>query len=201
VFSSPAIESIIGNVFDMLLKISKGVQMQDEELAVEGFPGYSVDVYGDVRNGYSRRVLTRSVNQQGVASVALVVERGSAQCRRSIALLVANAFLADSKYDCVYASDTPTPIHLDGDRMNCRVDNLMWRPRWFARQYHKERAVDPFPNWGRPFELLETGEVFAHPRECAVAYGLLEATNHGIYIALANKRHIFPTGQSFWWCD
>jgi hypothetical protein len=174
--------------------------MPDEQLDIDGFPDYSVDVYGDVWRSDGYR-LTTSLNQQGIPSVRLMLAGDPSAYRRSVSLLVAKTFLADSQYDTVRGGDTPTPIHLDGDRMNCRVDNLMWRPRWFARIYHKERIKDPFPNWKKPFELLETGEIFAHPKDCAVQYGLLEGTNQGIHIALVNKQHVFPTGQSFWWYD
>ena len=83
-----------------------------------------------------------------------------------------------------------TPIQLDGVRRNCRADNLMWRPRWFAIAFHKERRTEIYPNWRASFELVETGEVFEHPRECAMKYGVLE---NDVAVALANgHNHVFP---------
>ena len=157
---------------------------------IDEFPGYNVSEYGNVFGPNHDAPLTQTLNQQGIPTVGLV--RDHRQHRRSVPVLVANAFLPDPP-----RSDFITPIQLDGDRLNCCADNLLWRPRWFAIQYHRERRQDPFPNWRKPFELIETGEMFNHPQDCAVKYGLLEDGDFGIFIAMANKKGIFPTGFHF----
>src|SRR3954469_2297239 len=97
---------------------------------IQGFPGYSVSTLGRVRRDSSGRILRIKVNQYGVPYVGLMKEWDQKQ--RSLALLVARAFIMNT-------SDIfDTPINLDGDRFNCAVDNLMWRPRWFAVKYNQQ---------------------------------------------------------------
>lgn len=139
----------------------------EEWREVEDFPDYYVSTYGDVRSGISDRLLTQSLVQYNMPTVGLM--RDGRQYRRSTAILVAQAFLPPPERD-----DFNTPIHLDGYRVNCRADNLAWRPRWFAINYHNERKRPPFPNWKQRFLLVETGEVFDHPSEAATKYGILE---------------------------
>src|SRR5437764_79087 len=110
----------------------------DDWLPVEGFPGYSVNPLGQVMRNSTGRLLEPRLNQYEVAYVGLM--REWQQCIRSLPRLVARAFLPPP-------SDIfDTPIQLDGDPFNCRVDNLMWRPRWYAilykRQFH-ERYGNP----------------------------------------------------------
>lgn len=164
--------------------------MLEEWLPIDEFPGYYVSNYGRVRSEMSNRNLKWSPVQYGVPTVGLMKEDGGhlRQFRRSVPLLVARAFLPAP------VEPADTPIHLDGDRSNPRADNLAWRPRWFAVCYHKERAKDPYPNWTRDIVLLDTGEVFAHPRDAAMKYGELEID---IYKSVMNRRKIFPHGHTY----
>jgi hypothetical protein len=150
---------------------------------------YLLSTLGNVESRKTGQPITSSQNQQGVEKITLYQDKH--YLTMSVALLVAQTFLPDPPRD-----DFTTPIQLDGDRSNCRVDNLMWRPRWFAVRYHQERRNEPFPNWTRPFEIIDTNEVFYHPRDCAVIYGLLEGTDLGIHNAILNEKCIFPTGFS-----
>lgn len=165
--------------------------MVEERREVHGFPGYFVSMYGSVFGGYSGRELTRSYNQGGHPTVGM--DRDGRQYRRSVAPLVALAYLDPPEYDTSFGTDKI--IQLDGDRANCQADNLLWRPNWFARKYHQERRVEPYPNWKKEFELVQTGEIFAHPRDCAIRYGLLEKD---IQVSIMNQeRTTFPYGFSF----
>jgi hypothetical protein len=156
---------------------------------IDDFPGYSVSSLGNVVNNQSGHVLTRSVNQNQVLYVGLARDRQ--KCQRSVAVLVANAFLPEPK-----ESHFDTPTHLDGDRMNCYADNLVWRPRWFAIRFHRERLDPPFPNWRQAIRVVETGEVFPTPEECARKYGLLAKD---IHLAIMNEDFVFPTWFEFEW--
>src|SRR3954452_2344535 len=123
-----------------------------EWVPIRGFPGYSVNPLGQVRNDSTDRILNTRINQYGVPYVGMM--REFRQCIRSLPLLVATAFLPEPNeiFD--------TPINLDGDRSNCNVDNLMWRPRWYAIYYvnqFKERYVNPIE---APVRAVETEEVF-----------------------------------------
>lgn len=132
-----------------------------------GFPGYSISNLGRVRRDVSGRILHVKVNQYGIPYVGLM--RDSEQWQRSLALLVAKAFLPNP------TDFFDTPINLDGDRFNCEVDNLMWRPRWFAVRYNQQFTQDaPQRAQNTPIRAIETGEAFGSPMAAAQRYGLLE---------------------------
>lgn len=165
--------------------------MQEEWLPVEGFDDYVVSNYGYVKNALTDRVLSSSPVQYGMLTVAMV--KDGKQYRRSISGLVARAFLPDPARE-----DFNTPIHLDGDRQNCRVDNLLWRPRWFAVNYHLEWKHRPFAGFHSDIRLMETGEVFDTLREPAQKYGMLEREIHR---SLLQGTRVFPTGYTFIFLD
>lgn len=152
------------------------------------FPPYAVSTLGRVMNTDTDLIKTPMINQQGIPSVLLIQNR--AQRRKSVALLVANVFLEPDQ-----SSRFDTPINLDGDRLNCAVDNLMWRPRWFAMQYHAQfrRSRPPF-GFQSKVRLLETDEIFETPLDAAVKYGLLEKQ---IILAATNGTQVFPDWFSF----
>lgn len=159
---------------------------------VEGFPTYSVSTSGDVRNDRTGRLLHCTQNQSGVLHVGLM--RAQKQYRRSVALLVANAFLTDSGLGEGRAALFDTPINLDGDRTNNNVRNLMWRPRWFAvkynRQFHK-RYRFPIVT---PVKDVKSGEISEDSFAAAVRYGLLE---EDVVLSIANHTLTWPTYQEF----
>ena len=161
--------------------------MQEEWLPVEDNPDYVVSNYGYVKNSYSGKILSNSPVQNGMLTVAMVGDDG--QRRRSTAILVAKAFLQKPQRE-----DFNTPIHLDGDKANCRVDNLMWRPRWFAINYHLEKKHNPYRNFSHDICLLDTREVFDTLSEPSIKYGLLEKD---VYNSLNKGTRVFPMGFKF----
>lgn len=161
---------------------------EDEWVPVAGFPGYSVNPLGQVQRdrGATGRLLKPRVNQYGVPYVGLM--RNGRQYIRSLPRLVATAFLParNEIFD--------TPINLDGDRMNCHVDNLMWRPRWYAVRYvnqFKERYDNPID---APIRATETGEKFPNSLAAACRYGLLERE---VVLSILNRTLAWPTFQQF----
>lgn len=153
---------------------------------VVGFSDYEIHDTGAVRRSKTHRPVAPSINQQGNLYVGL--SRDLKQHKRSLALLVAMTYLdrpPNSRFD--------TPIHLDGDKMNCAADNLMWRPRHFAIKYHQQ-----FHNGRRGFTVpvyeVNTGETFPTSWEAAIKYGLID---RDILTATINRTVCFPTGQHF----
>lgn len=132
-------------------------------------------------------IKTPTPNQQGIPSVILMVDRK--QFRRAVGLLVALSFL-----DSPPSERFDTPINLDGDRMNNHVDNLAWRPRWFALKYHAQFKKEVSFGFDAPLHLIQTGEHFESVRDCAMKYGLLEKE---IIMAAHTKTPVFPTWQEF----
>jgi hypothetical protein len=150
------------------------------------FKGYSASNMGRIRNDKTERILELNQNQQGVLFVGLV--RAGYQYHRGVAKLVANAFIPRT----YPAFDTP--INLNGDRTDCRVENLVWRPRWFAVKYNQQfltRYDYGFPN---RVQNTKTGEVFENSWECAIRNGLLE---RDLVMSIFNRTYVWPLYVEF----
>lgn len=154
---------------------------------IDGFPGYLVSNHGRVMNYNYERIKVASPNQQGIPSVNLI--KDAKQNRRSVAVLVAKAFLPPPP-----RSAFDTPINLDGDRSNNAVDNLAWRPRWFAVKYHAQFKMDPPFNYRGGVYCTTTDEWFDTLRDAAMKYGLLEKE---IFLSAHNRTLVFPTWYEF----
>jgi hypothetical protein len=159
--------------------------------AIEPFPRYSVSTLGRVRNDKTGHALARSINQRGIVHVGLYDE-DRIQHRRSVTLLVAHAFLPPHDEEAF-----DTPINLDGVRSNNCVENLTWRPRWFARRYIRQfewEQKNPYLDSTRPVEEVYTGECFKTSWEAATKYGLLL---RDLTWSITNHVHVWPTHQMF----
>lgn len=164
--------------------------MLEEWTPIEEFPDYSVSNMGNVFNHVKDYMMKYSYVQYNIPTVGLYLS--GRQYRRSVPMLVAHAWLPRPP-----RKDFTTPIHLDGDRSNCQAVNLMWRPRWFAIDFHKERRQTSFPDWNTKkakIEILDTGEVFSHPSEIAEKYGVLETHVHD---SILNGTAVFPQWYKF----
>lgn len=157
------------------------------------FPGYSVSDRGRIRNDLTDHFLVLQVNQTGVPNVGLVKRCAGeppTQYKRSVALLVASTFLPPHEHE-----QFDTPINLDGNRSNNHIDNLVWRPRWYAVRYFDQfrRRND---RWviNSPIVDSKTGEQFENSWEAVVKYGLLE---QDIYLAMLDRTYVWPTYQVF----
>lgn len=158
----------------------------DEWREIRFFPGYSVSMFGQVRNDDTGRNLTLMINQRGIVNVGLT--RSRVQHRRAVSVLVADAFVPRPIRETF-----DTPINLNGDRFNNTVSNLLWRPRWFAIKYFQQ-----FKNNVRgflvPVEETNTGEQFPTSWEAALKYGLLDRE---ILISTIARTYVWPTYQKF----
>ena len=160
--------------------------MREEWKSIRNFDNYSVSNWGRVRSERFDRFLVLSQNQYDVVYVGLV--RDGIQYHRSVPLLVANAFIPRQfgPYD--------TPINLNGDRWNNHVDNLVWRPRWFAIKYNQQFKFPYEHPIIYPIEDIKTGEVSQDSFDCAKRYGLLEKD---LVLSILNRTYVWPTYQQF----
>jgi len=147
---------------------------------VEEFPGWSVSEYGHIQNDQSGRVMRTRQNRQGIVMVGLM--RGGKQHTRSVARIVANAFV-QSEHEAF-----DTVIYLNGDHSDCRSINLRWRTRPFALQYHK--MFEDLPVREGCY-IPETGERFFSLREACTTYGMIEQM---AYRGMMNGDPVFPYG-------
>lgn len=153
---------------------------------IDLFPEYSVSDQGMVRSEKTGRHLALNINQYGVVQVGLM--RNGKQYHRSVPLLVAKAFLPS------VGGPFDTPINLDGNRLNNRLKNLVWRPRWFAIKYNRQFR-HPYPNSIMlPLIDSKTGDISENSLECAKRYGLLE---DDLVLSILNRTYVWPTYQEF----
>lgn len=150
-------------------------------LKIPHFPKYDVSSLGRVRNNETGRDMRLTINQRGIVYVGLM--RDGVQYKRSVALLVAHAFKHIPQHESFDAL-----IHLDGNKANCKADNLMYRPFHFSINYHRQFRLPPA--YQGEIYCPETNETFATSREMAVKYGFLE---RDILAALVNEWMIWPT--------
>lgn len=154
---------------------------------IQDFPGYSVSSFGRVRRDASGRILRVKVTQYGVPYVGLM--RNWDQHQRSLALLVANAFLVPP------SGAFDTPINLNGNRFDCSIENLMWRPRWFAVKYNQQFTHGRYDRpLLAPIRAIDTGETFRDSFEAAQRYGLLE---RDLVLSIFHNTVTWPTYQTF----
>lgn len=158
--------------------------MTDWELAPR-FPGYSVSSDGRVRNDSRDREMRLSVNQYGTVKVGLIQD--GVRVTVQVADLVAQAFLPDPP------PNFDTVVHLNGNKTDCRAENLIWRPRWFAMKYHRQLRNEE-DRICALFEEMETGEMFESVEEASRRYGLLSAD---IRQDLRDQHAFLPEGQKF----
>lgn len=158
---------------------------------IEEFPDYSVSNTGKIRNDRTDRIMALQRNQRGALYVGLV--RDCMQSKRSVALLVAEAFMEPPE-----PTTFNTVIHLDGNFENCHVDNLMWRPRWFAVKYHRQfKPFDPsgpHPAISSRIQDRKTGVIYRNSMDAAMSCGLLDKE---IFSAWLKHTYVWPTYQYF----
>lgn len=125
-------------------------------------------------------------NQNEVINVGLT--KNKTQHKRAVARLVATAFLQKPRNPTF-----DTPINLDGDRMNNSVENLMWRPRWFAIKYAEQFKRNEC-GFLVPIIDVKSGEVYETSWDAATSCGLLDRE---IKLAVLNNTFVWPTYQMF----
>lgn len=160
--------------------------MKDAWCKIELFPDYSVSKTGLVRNDVTGRHMAQLVNQHGVVHVGLT--RDKRQYKRSVTVLVAEAFITRPSFSF------DTPINLDGDRYNNTIENLMWRPRWFAVRYFRQFLRRSAPSITRPVEIVKTGEQFPNSWEAATTLGILDSE---VATSILEKTYVWPLYKKF----
>lgn len=153
---------------------------------IPDFPSYSVSSYGRIRTDKTGRILQAVQNQYDVLMVGMM--RDGTQYKRSVALLVADAFIPKP------APHFDTPINLNGHRVDCKVSNLAWRPRWYAVLYNKQFNT-PYDNpITKPIRDIKTKAVYPNSFAVAVHLGLLEKD---VVLSILNRTVVWITYQQF----
>lgn len=161
--------------------------MQERWYELDEFPDYAVNDLGEVYNMKTGLCRKTSINQYGIVKISLY-KNGKELNTRAVAVLVAEAFV-EGKTDFFN-----TPVHLDGDRMNCRAENLMWRPRWFVVQYHRQFQDPDFHHMDVRLEHLQTGKEYESVKDACMDLGLIYKDVYRSYI---HNERVPLTGDEF----
>jgi len=160
--------------------------MEEQWATVWEFPDYQVSSHGQVANKHTGRLLRPNITRTGLLKIGLVKDR--VQYTRSVALLVADEFL-DGKTDIFN-----TPVHLSGDQTDNHVENLVWRPRWFAWKYCRQFTLRDSHSDRGPIIDVGTEIKYKTTMSAATTHGLLVAD---IWQSILVKKEVFPTWQQF----
>lgn len=155
---------------------------------LEEFPDYAVSEQGDIANIKTGMPRKLSINGQGIVKITLYNEQKQL-VTRSVARMVAEAFVQRPDLDAF-----DTPIHMDGELTNCRADNLVWRPRWFAIKYHKQFRNAEFHAARGVFIDLDTEEVYDSIKDICVRNGVFW---QDVIKCVTEETFVFPTWQKF----
>lgn len=155
---------------------------------IEGFEDYLISKDGSVytvETGLKRRP---SLTQRGASKITLF--RDGQAYTKSVALLVAKAWLYNDHDPEIF----DTPIHLDNDSTNNHVDNLAWRPRWFAIKYQRQYWNTEYRFAKTRVEDVNTGEVYENLIDPCQRYGFLYMD---ILKSCTDASYVFPSWKRF----
>lgn len=164
--------------------------MEEEEWrTIPEFPTYSVSNLGNIFNTRDGHPMRNSRTQHGHVKITLVSEWDGARHTRSVAQLVAEAFVERPNVLCDQV------VEMDGDLANVAASNLAWRPRWFAWKYARQVRTDqPMHYKNLPVVDLTTGVVYGSIVEAGIANGLLFKD---IWESTYSRKPVFPYGSVF----
>lgn len=167
---------------------NEGTMKNEEWVVIKNFENYMISNHGRIRNSKHERLVKTSKTKQGAIKVCLYSE--NIRETKSVKILVAENFLPGK------TDQFDTPIHLDGNQSNNNVDNLMWRPRWFAWKYRRQFEYFEQYNKIGPIVDSRSKEVYLSIAEAGITNGLLFKE---INYSLLNLVAVFPTWQQFEW--
>lgn len=105
---------------------------QETWRTIKEFPNYSISNLGRVHNNRVNRPMAISRTGYGHVKIGLRDSITGERFTRSVALLVAEAFVESPDILC------DSVVLLDGDQTNVAADNLVWRPSWYAWKYVRQ---------------------------------------------------------------
>jgi len=150
------------------------------------FPEYSISSEGRVRNDRFGKLRKISYHG-GYATVRFY--KNHRTVNRTVAHLVAREFVHRPR------ENFDTPIYLDGDKLNCKASNLMWRPRWFAVRHDQQFRLD-LPDTTNRVRNIHTGELYENVWHVVFDRGVLF---NDVVMSITNRTYVFPLYQSFEW--
>lgn len=175
--------------FDKLLTAPERSKMSEERWrTILEFPKYEISNRGNIYNTWKRSLMRTSRSNFGHTKITLTDYDGTRHTR-SVALMVAQAFVAPPNFMCDYL------MLLDGDLSNVDADNLVWRPRWFSWKYTRQLKIpQPMHYRNLPVRNIITGRIYDSIIEAGMTEGLL--FDH-IWQSTYRGSEIYPHGSIF----
>lgn len=164
----------------------------EETKPIEGFPEYVIDRAGTVYTVASGLRRKPSKTREGALKVTLY--REGRPYTKSLSLLVAKAWLYNDFDPDIF----DTPIHLDNDQSNNHVDNLAWRPRWFAIKYQRQYWNEEYRFSRVKVQDVKTGERYEGLMDVCQKYGYLYMD---VIRSCTKHDEVFPTWRKFRFID
>lgn len=165
---------------------------QEEVREIRDFPDYVIGKSGQVYTAYRLRPRRSSLTRHGAVKITLF--RDGKPYTRSLARIVAEHWLYNDYDPEIF----DTPIHLDNDLQNNHVDNLAWRPRWFAVQYQQQYWNLEFRNSSVPVVDVKAEEVWPSIMAVCQKHGLLFVD---VFKSCTKGDMVFPTWKTFRFVD
>lgn len=161
---------------------------EEQWRTIPEFPKYEISSKGEIYNSHRRIFMRTSSNNFRDIKITLTDYDGSRHTR-SVALLVAQAFVNQPNYlcDCL--------VRLDGDMANVDARNLAWRPRWFAWKYSRQlRVPQPTRYHNLPVFNITEGIEYESVVEAGMIEGLLF---ENIWVSTYRGSETYPYGNIF----
>lgn len=142
----------------------------EEWVEIQDFPEYVVSNLGHVQHKERPNTNRKTYpNHQGFPTIVLFRPNNPSRYVRHVNKLVAQAFLEPPPH-----RDMTAVWHLDGDLLNCQVDNLKWDTRPRVLEWNEMHRVGA-PKYTTPGVMVNaSGKVFSSAYECALHVGDIE---------------------------
>ena len=163
--------------------------MYEEWAVIREFPAYLVSTRGRIMRKDTRNERTLSRTQYGDIRISFKVD--GVVYNRSVKMLVAETWIPrpNELFDSV--------IILDNVKDNLRIENLAWRPNWFAWKYARQFNANRVMGYSsRPVMNVETGVPYESIIDAAIANGELFVD---ILRSIHGAGHIFPHRNEYTW--
>lgn len=138
---------------------------------IEGFPNYEVSNLGRVRNKNTKQIIAPIKGSSGYLSVRIRKQTGDYEKPAlNIHRLVAKTFIPNPE-------NKPQVNHIDGNKLNNKMDNLEWCTRKENSKHAMKLGLfkpEPPEPPKKKVKIIETGEVFNSIRDCANSLGVAE---------------------------
>ncbi len=164
----------------------------DELRVIEDFPEYGVAKDGSIYNLATQNIRRASYTREGAVKITLF--RDNRPYTRSLPKIVAEAWL----YNDFNPEIFDTPIHLDNDLSHNHVDNLAWRPRWFAVKYQRQYWNEEYRYAKTMVEDVRTGDTYESMMGVCQRYGYLYLD---VLRSCTKGDEVYPTWRQFRFVD